>query len=101
MTKAASSAETEKSAQPDAAAPSAPRDALDHDGNGRKGGIAPIPPVQHLAVVKDDPKRGLVHGDVIGVSDADAKTLLATEHVRVATDVEVELAQPFVRIWTA
>lgn len=101
MTKAASNAETEKSGQPASDAPAPTRDALDHDGNGRKGGIAPVPLIQHLAVIKDDPKRGLVHGDVIGVSDADAKTLLATDHVRVATDVEVELAQPFVRIWTA
>jgi len=77
------------------------KDPLDHDNNGTKGGSAPVPSVQHLAVIKDDAARSLVHGDVIGVSDADAKTLLATDRVRVATDVEVELAQPFVRIWTA
>lgn len=77
------------------------KDPLDHDDDGKKGGIAPVPAVQHLAVIKDDAARSLKHGEVIGVSDADAKTLLATKHVRVATDVEVELAQPFVRIWTA
>jgi hypothetical protein len=77
------------------------RDPLDHDGDGRKGGAAPVPAVQHLAVVKDDAEHGLSHGQVIGVSDDDAKLLLATDSVRVATDVEVELAQPFVRLWTA
>ncbi len=77
------------------------KDPLDHDNNGTKGGSAPVPPVQHLAVVKADAERGLIHGEVIGVSDGDAKSLLSTDHVRVATDDEVELAQPFVRIWTA
>lgn len=77
------------------------RDPLDHDGDGRKGGVAPVPAVQHLAVTQDDPDRRLIHGQVIAVSDADAKLLLASESVRVATDVEVELAQPFVHSWTA
>lgn len=74
---------------------------LDHDGGGREVGNAPVPAVQHLAVIQDDPDRGLVHGQVIGVSDRDAKLLLTTDSVRVATDVEVELAQPFVHLWTA
>lgn len=77
------------------------RDPLDHDGDGRKGGVAPVAPVQHLVVTHDDLGRGLVQGRVIAVSDADAKLLLATDHVRVAADVEVELAQPFVHSWTA
>ena len=77
------------------------RDPLDHDGDGRKGGVTPVPAIQHLAVIQDDPERRLVHGQVIGVSDHDATLLLATDSVRVATDIEVELAQPFVRLWTA
>lgn len=84
-----------------ASAPPSARDPLDHDGDGRKGGVAPVPAVQHLAVIKDDAERRLVHGQVIAVSDAGAKLLLATDCVRVATDVEVELAQPFVHSWTA
>ena len=82
-------------------APPPERSPLDHDGYGRKGGVAPVPAVQHLAVIQDDPERRLVHGQVIGVSDHDAKLLLATDSVRVATDVEVELAQPFVHLWTS
>lgn len=77
------------------------RDPLDHDGDSRTGGAAPTPPVQHLAVIRDDPERGLTHGQVIAVSDQDAKLLLANDSVRVATDIEVELAQPFVRPWAA
>lgn len=76
-------------------------DPLDHDEDGKKGGVAPVPAVQHVVVIKADPKRGLSHGQVIAVSDADAKRLLGSDHVRVASDVEVELAQPFVLPWTA
>ena len=80
---------------------SAPRDALDHDGDGHKGGLAPIPATQHLVVVKDDARRQLNAGAVIAVSDDDARALLKSSHARVATPTDVELAQPFVRPWTA
>jgi hypothetical protein len=83
------------------AAPAPDQDSLDHDKNGKKGGSAPVPAVQHVVVVQADPERGLSHGRVIAVSDADAKHLLASDHVRVASDIEVELAQPFVLPWTA
>lgn len=76
-------------------------DPLDHDNDGHKGGVAPVPPVQHLVVTQDDDKRGLVHGAVIGVTDAEAKTLLKADVARVATDDEIELAQPFVALRTA
>lgn len=88
--------------EPGSSPASAPTpDPLDHDRDGKKGGSAPVPAVQHVVVVQADPERGLSHGRVIAVSDADAKRLLATDHVRVASDVEVELAQPFVLPWTA
>lgn len=74
---------------------------LDHDNDGHPGGIAPIPDVQHLVVTQDHAERGLVHGEVIGVSDAEARALLKSDHARVATDTEIELAQPRVRILTA
>lgn len=76
-------------------------DPLDHDNDGVKGGVAPPPAVQHLVVIKADAKRGLTHGAVIGVDDAEAKTLLKSDVARVATDDEIELAQPFVAIRTA
>ncbi|WP_292089511.1 hypothetical protein [Brevundimonas sp.] len=76
-------------------------DPLDHDNNGAKGGSAPVPAVQHLVVIKSDAKRGLAHGDVIGVDDGEAKALLKANAARVATSEEVELAQPFVSIRTA
>lgn len=101
MPKDVDNAAADKPGSSAASAPPAVRDPLDHDGDGRKGGFAPVPAVPHLAVIKDDAERRLVHGQVIAVSDADAKVLLATDHVRVATDVEVELAQPFVHSWTA
>jgi len=76
-------------------------DPLDHDNNGIKGGVAPTPAVQHLVIVKSDAKRGLTHGAVVGVDDAEAKALLKSDLARVATPEEVELAQPFVSIRTA
>lgn len=76
-------------------------DPLDHDGDGAKGGVAPIPAVQHLVVTKTDAKRAITHGEVIGVDDAEARALLKADVARVATDEEVELAQPFVSIRTA
>lgn len=79
----------------------AKRDPLDHDGDARKGGVAPIPAVQHLVVTKSDKKRGITHGEVIGVSDAEARALLHADVARVATEDEIELAQPFVALRTA
>ena len=73
---------------------------LDHDGNGRKGGVAPALSAQHLVVTRDDVGRGLTHGEVISASRGDVKALLASGHVRNATEAEVELAQPRVRHWT-
>lgn len=73
---------------------------LDHDGDGRKGGVHPIPEVTHLVVIKSDAKRGLTHGEVIGTADANVKALLSAGTARNATDEEVELAQPRVRIWS-
>lgn len=76
-----------------------PRDPLDHDDDKRKGGIAPIPAVQHVVIIKADEKRGLSHGAVLAVSDADARALLKSDHARPATPTEVELAQPRIRPW--
>ncbi len=76
-------------------------DPLDHDNDGHKGGVAPVPPVQHLVVTRDDDRRGLVHGTVVGVTDAEARSLLKADVARVATEDEIELAQPFVSLRTA
>jgi hypothetical protein len=93
----------------DAAAPEAPAaapaeappesDALDHDGDGRMGGVAPSPARQPMVVLKDVDSLGLAHGEVIQVTPADAKGLLAKDQARNATEAEVELAQPRVRDW--
>ena len=77
------------------------RDALDHDGDGIKGGVAPPPALIHMVVIKDSKKHGLTHGEVIAVDDTAARILLAGDTVRAATETEVELAQPRVRLWTA
>ena len=74
-------------------------DPLDHDGDGRKGGVAPAPEVTHLVVLESDAKRGLTAGEVIAVADADVKPLLADDTCRSATAAEVELAQPRIRMW--
>jgi len=76
-------------------------DALDHDHDGRKGGSAPTPELVHAVVVKADEDRGLVHGEVIATTDAEVKRLIHAHVVRPATDDEVQLAQPRVRLWTA
>lgn len=75
------------------------RDPLDHDGDGRKGGLAAPPEVTHLVVLESDERRGLTAGEVIAVADADVKPLLADDLCRSATPDEVELAQPRVRVW--
>ena len=77
------------------------RDALDHDNNGTKGGVAPPPKTTWLVVLKDHKGHGLNRGEVIGVADADVKPLLANNTARSATDQEVELAQPRIRLWAA
>lgn len=74
---------------------------LDHDGDGRPGGVAPIPAVQHLVALKDDAELGFVAGEVLAVSDAGARDLLKADAARVATAVEIELAQPRIRHLTA
>lgn len=74
-------------------------DPLDHDGDGRKGGVAPPPEVTHLVVLENDAKRGLTAGEVIAVADADVKGLFADDTCRSATAAEVELAQPRIRVW--
>lgn len=76
------------------------RDALDHDNNGAKGGVAPPPETTWLVVLKDHKGHGLSRGEVIGVADADVKPLLANNTARSATDQEVELAQPRTRLWS-
>lgn len=75
------------------------RDPLDHDADGRKGGVAEIPPVQHLVVLQETEGRDLKHGEVIGVDDATARRLLKGDVARPATPEDVELAQPRVRLW--
>lgn len=75
------------------------RDPLDHDGDGRKGGLAPAPDLTHLVVLKSHAKRGLTAGEVIAVADAEVKPLLADDTCRSATSVEVDLAQPRIRLW--
>jgi hypothetical protein len=75
------------------------RDALDHDGDGRKGGVAPAPALSHLVVLKDEPARGLQAGEVIAVEDPHVKDLLADDVCRSATETDVSLAQPRVRRW--
>lgn len=102
MSPRAASKSSEPAAAPatdpvDAAAPPHP---LDHDGDGRPGGSAPPPAVTHLVVTRDDPARGLSHGAVIAVADADVKALFAADVARAATAEEVELAQPRVRAWS-
>ena len=72
---------------------------LDHDGDGRMGGLAPAPTRQPMVVLKDVASQGLFHGEVIQVTPADAKGLLANDQARNATEAEVELAQPRVRDW--
>lgn len=76
-------------------------DPLDHDADGKKGGVAPIPNPQHLVVTQETASRDLVHGEVIAVSDADARALLKADVAREATPAEVELAQPRVRAWAS
>lgn len=84
--------------KPSAADPTLSADhPLDHDGDGRLGGVAPIPAVQHLLALKDDADLGFVAGEVLAVSDAGARDLLKTDSARVATAVEIELAQPRIR----
>lgn len=83
---------------PEAGAPPSP-DALDHDGDGRKGGVAPAPALTHLVVLKHDEVRGLTAGEVIAVEDAQVKPLLAADVCRSATETDVSLAQPRVRRW--
>ncbi|HZV85407.1 MAG TPA: hypothetical protein VFF48_10525 [Brevundimonas sp.] len=74
---------------------------LDHDADGEPGGSAPAPRHQHLVVIKDSKSRALTHGEVIAVTPDDAKDLLAKNVARTATDQDVELAQPRIRVWTA
>lgn len=74
---------------------------LDHDQNDVKGGSAPIPDWQHLVVIKASVSKGLTHGEVIAVSDQDAKVLLKTPNCRVANPDDIELAQPRIRVWTS
>ena len=74
---------------------------LDHDHDGKKGGSAPVPEVVHLVVVKDDATRGLSHGEVIAVGDAEVKALHSAGVARNATAVEVELARPRIRGWAS
>lgn len=86
---------------PSTEAPSDPAGGpLDHDGDGRKGGVHAPPEITYLVVLTADPDRGLNHGDVIGVADRDVKALLAGDIARAASDDEVELAQPRVRAWS-
>lgn len=77
------------------------RPQLDHDQDGEAGGAAPAPRHQHLVVIKGSKSRGLTHGEVIAVAPDDAKELLAKNVARTATDQDVELAQPRIRVWTA
>ena len=77
------------------------RDPLDHDADGRKGGVAPAPPVQHLVVFRESATRDLRHGEVIAVDDVTARALLKADVCRPATPQEVELAQPRIRAWAA
>jgi hypothetical protein len=76
-------------------------DPLDHDGDGKKGGVAPPPPVTWLVVQRDDHALGLTQGEVIGLTDPAALDLLPDDLCRPATAAEVELAQPRVRLWRA
>lgn len=73
--------------------------ALDHDGDGRMGGVAPSPARQPMVVLKDVASLDLRHGEVIQATPADARDLLAKDQARNATEAEVELAQPRVREW--
>lgn len=83
--------------KPSAAATQSADHPLDHDGDGRPGGVAPVPDVQHLVALKDDADLGFVAGEVLAVSDAGARDLLKADAARVATVVEIELAQPRIR----
>lgn len=74
---------------------------LDHDHNGAPGGAAPTARQQHLVVLRDSKTRGLQHGEVILATPEDAKDLLHKDVVRTATDQDIELAQPRIRVWTA
>lgn len=76
--------------------PAAPHP-LDHDGDGRPGGVAPPPAIQHLVILADDPERGLSRGDVVGAADGLVRGLLKAKAARLATADEVDLAQPRVR----
>lgn len=58
----------------------------------------PDDPRQHFVMTKDDADRSLVRGDVIDVDADTARVLVAADTVRPATPVEVELAQPRVRV---
>lgn len=75
------------------------RDPRDHDADGRMGGVAPIPEIQHLVVLTDDGDRGLSAGEVLAVSPVDAGPLLMSDVARNATAQEVELASPRIRPW--
>ena len=84
----------------DAAHEPGSRDPLDHDADGRRGGAAPAPECQALVVLKDDPDRGLLAGEVVTVSPADAGPLLTDDVCRTATEQDVALAAPRVRAWS-
>lgn len=75
-------------------------DPLDHDGDGRKGGATPAPERQPLVVLRDDPGRGLIAGEVVTVAPADAAALLMDDVCRNATDQDVDLAAPRIRPWS-
>jgi hypothetical protein len=76
------------------------RDPRDHDADGRMGGVAPAPEIQHLVVLTEDGDRGLSAGEVLAVSPVDAGPLLMADVARNATAQEVELASPRIRPWT-
>ncbi|WGM45237.1 hypothetical protein KOAAANKH_00098 [Brevundimonas sp. NIBR10] len=64
-------------------------------------GVSTLPEAQAwLVVLTTDPDRGLSRGEVIGVTSKVAKTLKADGLARPATDADIELAQPRVRLWT-
>lgn len=78
-----------------------PPPGTDHDADGRMGGSAPVPEIQHLVVIAADAARALRPGDVVGASDGLVRELLRADIARPASETEVELAQPRVRILTA
>lgn len=66
-----------------------------------ESGVSTLPEAQTwLVVLADHHELGLARGEVIGTTYKTAKPLKADGLARPATDAEIELAQPRVRLWT-